>query len=55
MSRKKIVSRLRKRAKSLQRRREKWKKGESAKIKDPAIQTKNSIRTLRGGLPGSGK
>lgn len=35
--------------------RENWKKGKSAKVKEPAIQTKNSIRTLRGGLPGNGK
>ena len=55
MSRKKTLARLRKRAKSLQRMREKWKNGEAVKVKNPAIQTRNSIRALRGGLPESGK
>jgi hypothetical protein len=44
-----------KRANSLEKLRNKWKNGFSAKLKEPALETKNSIRTLRGGLPGSAK
>jgi len=44
------IKRATKRLKSM---RNKWKKGYSEKVKDPAIFTKSSVRTISGGLPGS--
>lgn len=51
----KIGLRLKKREEKLNSQRANWKAGFTRKIKDPAISTKNSIRTISGGLPGSGK
>lgn len=53
MMSKKLLKRLKKRQAGLKRKREKWKAGESAMPKMPAITTRGSIRALRGGLPGT--
>ena len=55
MIRKKVLKRLKKRQAALKRKRDKWKAGESAMPRMPEIATKNSVRALRGGLPGAGK
>ncbi len=51
----KIKRRQNKRAKRLSKLRDKWKQGFIVQVKEPIIGTKSSIRTLKGGLPGSGK
>lgn len=52
---KKIQKRQNRTAKMLQRLRTKWKQGFTKNTKSAAIQTKSSVRAVRGGLPGNGK